>query len=280
MNITSRTKKNGARFYHQVSAAELDSELALPNGKDPGQNAWLTITINYSLNFADSKNQVPGLIIKDGSRFYAKPSNPNNKPVPIKDWDFKSQTEFASKFAKAESFWNYKFLLITPSDYDALDVTSWMGPGWICRPNVICLFRLSSVGSRIHLPLNVVRADGFFRSDSNTYDDGDVNDKTVWHELGHSLDQLHIRALLGDQFCKEPANINNNFCYLEPEGVPPNIQGTGTGLIPANAKAWHELIAKHTDTAQSAWKVSMSTNTPPRKLQMAFDVRGVMPKRW
>lgn len=280
MNIRSLSKKNGARFYHQISAMEFDSELELPSGKDPSQNAWLTIRVNYSLNFVDSRNRVPGLIVKDGSRFYAKPSNPTADAVPIKDWDFKSQTEFASKFAKAEAFWNYKFLLITPPNYDAFDVDSWIGPGWICRPNVICLFRLSSVGSQVHLPLNVVRADGFFRSDQNTYDDGDVNDKTVWHELGHSLDQLHIRALLGDPFCKEPANINKNYCYREPDGVPPNIQGTGTGLIPANAKAWHELIARHTDTAQSAWKVSMSTNTPPRKFQMGFQVRGVMPKTW
>ncbi|MGD9589749.1 MAG: hypothetical protein AB7Q37_17075 [Pyrinomonadaceae bacterium] len=281
MQIQSRSKRTGARFYDSLSAREFESKLEIPSGKDPTQNAWLTITLNYSLNFADSKNRVPGLIVTDGSgNFFAKPSNPTAKAMPIKDWDFKSQTEFARKFAKAESFWNHKFLLITPQDYDAFDFTSFGGPGWICRPNVICLFRLGSGGSPNHLKLNVVRAEGFFRSDQFTYDDGDVNDKTVWHELGHSLDQLHIRALLGDPFCTTPANINHNICYTEPKGVKPNIQGTGTGLIPQNAKAWHELIAQHTETSQSKWRVSMNTKVPPRKLQMGFQVRGVMPKNW
>lgn len=280
MKINSLSKPNGARFYHRISAVEFESELAVPGGKDPMQNAWLTITVNYSLNFVDSRNQVPGLIVKDGGKFYAKPSNPENDAIPIKDWDFRSQTEFAHKFAKAESFWNYKFLLLTPTNYDAFDFTSWGGPGWICRPNVICLFRLGSGGSPSHLKLNVVRGEGFFRSDQNTYDDNDVDDKTVWHELGHSLDQLHIRALLGDPFCKEAANINKNICYKEPEGIAPNIQGTGTGLIPQNAKAWHELIARHTETPQAAWTVSMDTARLPRKLPLGFDARNVMPKTW
>lgn len=280
MNIQSLSKLKGSRFYNKIWASEFESELAVPSGKDPNQNAWLTITVNYSINFVDSRNRLPGLIVKDGKDFYAQSSGAGEDPVPIKDWDFRSQIEFARKFKQAESFWNYKFVLITPRDYDALDVTSFAGPGWVCRPNVICLFRLSSVGSRVHLPLNVVRAEKFFRSDRDTYDDGDVNDKTVWHELGHSLDQLHIKALLGDEFCKKPANVNARYCYKEPDGVAPNIQGTGTGLIPANAKARHELIARHTETAQSGWKVTMNTKTPPRKLQLGFDVRGVMPAAW
>lgn len=280
MNIYSLSKPKGAQFYHNIRAHEFDSNLAVPNGKDPGQNAWLTITVNYSLNFADSRNQVPGLIVKDGGKYCAKPSNPTADTVPIQDWDFKSQMDFAHKFARAESFWNYRFLLVTPRNYDKLDFTSWGGKGSICRPNVICLFRLSSVGTSTHLRLNVVRTEKFFRSDSNTYAESDVSDKTVWHELGHSLDQLHIRALLGDPFCKAAANINNTICYKEPEGVAPNIQGTGTGLIPENAKAWHELIARHTETPQTDWKVSMTTHTPPRQLPLSFQVRGVMPTEW
>lgn len=280
MNIQMMSKKNGARFYDKIAAQEFESILELPDGRNPQQNAWLTITINYTLNFADSKNPVSGLIVKDGGKFYARPSNPKAKTVPIKDWDLASRSDFVRKFAKAESFWNYKFLLQTPDDYDAFDFTSWSGPGWICRPNVLCLFRLKSGGTPNHLPINVVRAEEFFRSDQNTYDDGDVNDKTVWHELGHALDQLHIRALLGDAFCSVPANINEDICYKEPKGVPANIQGSGAGLLPQNAKAWHELIARHTETAQTKWKVSMSTNTPPRKMPMGFQVRNVMPGKW
>jgi hypothetical protein len=280
MIVTSLSKRNGAKFYDSIGANEFDSRLEVPNGKDPSQNAWLTITVNYTLNFVDSKNQVPGLIVNQAGKFYAKPSNPKANMCPIKDWDLASRSDFVKRFAKAESFWNYRFLLITPQDYDAFDFTSWAGPGWICRPNVICLFRLKSGGSPNHLPINVVRAEGDFRSNKTTYDDGDVKDKTVWHELGHALDQLHIRALLGDAFCSVPANVNEDICYKEPPGVAPNIQGTGTGLLPQNAKAWHELIARHTETPQARWRVSMATNMPPRKLQMAFQVRGVMPKNW
>lgn len=278
MKVTSWSKTSGARFYHGLGANEFDSRLEMPNGKDPNQNAWLTITVNYTLNFADSKNPVPGLIVNQGGKFYAKPTNPTASMVPIKDWDLESRSKFVKRFAQAESFWNYKFLLITPDDYDAFDFTSWAGPGWICRPNVICLFRLKSGGSPNHLPINVVRGEGDFRSSQTTYDDDDVNDSTVHHELGHTLDQLHIRALLGDVFCLN--DINNDICYKEPPGVAPNIMGSGTGLIPQNAKAWHELIAKHTETPQTKWKVSMATNVPPRKLQMGFEVRGVMPKKW
>jgi hypothetical protein len=278
MNINFRSKQSGARFYEKIGANEFDSILEVPNGKDPTQNAWLTITINYTLNFVDAKNPVPGLIVSQGGKFYAKPSNPTASMVPIKNWDLDSRSKFVKKFAATESFWNYKFLLITPNDYDAFDFTSWAGPGWICRPNVICLLRLKSGGSPNHLPINVVRGEGFFRSDKTTYDDGDVDDSTAAHELGHALDQLHIRALFGEVMCL--SDINNDLCYKEPPGVAPNIMGSGTGLLPQNAKAWHELIAQHTETPQPKWRVSLATNVLPRKMPMGFQVRGAMPQKW
>lgn len=281
MKIIFSSKPNGGRFFDRLGAVEFDSALEIPSGKDPNQNAWLTITINYTLNFADSRNLVPGLIVQQNGKYYAKPSRPtpNAQNVQIRDWDVESRSAFVKRFAKGEDFWNYKFLLITPQDYDAFDYTNWGGPGWICRPNVICLFRLKSGGSPNHLAINVVRKerdDDFFRSDSGNYANTDVNNRTLWHELGHALDQLHIRALLGDPTCM----VDHDGCYDEPPGIAPNIQGHGTGLIPQNAKAWHELIARHTETPQPKWQVSLATNTPPRKLQMAFQVRGVMPKNW
>ncbi len=281
MKIIFSSKQNGARFYDRLGAVEFDSSLEIPNGRDPNQNAWLTITVNYTLNFVDSRNLVPGLIVQQNGKFYAKPSRPtpNAQNVQIRNWDVESRSAFVKRFAKGEDFWNYRFLLITPQDYDAFDFTSWAGPGWICRPNVICLFRLKSGGSPNHLAINVVRKErdtDFFRSDSGNYANTDVNNRTLWHELGHALDQLHIRALLGDPTCM----VDHDGCYDEPPGVAPNIQGHGTGLIPQNAKAWHELIARHTETPQPKWQVSLATNTPPRKLQMAFQVRGVMPKNW
>ncbi len=280
MNIYSLSKKQGARFYDSIGADEFESKLEMPSGKDPSQNAWLTITIHYTLNFADSKNIVPGLTVMQDGRWVARPSNPNAKAVPIKDWDVESRANFARRFPKGEEFWNYKFLLITPKDFDAFDYQTFSGAGWICRPNVICLLRLKSGGTPNHLPLNIVRTgDEFFRSDKNTYADTDVGNKTLWHELGHALDQLHIRALVNvDQKCL--VDINHDDCYKDPPGITPNIQGQGTGLLPQNAKAWHELIARHTETPQTKWQVSMAANTPPRKMPLGFDVRGVMPSQW
>jgi hypothetical protein len=280
MIIYGSSKNEGARFSDSVSADILDSTLEIPSGRDPNQNAWLTIKINYTLNFVDSRNPVPGLIIQQDGKYYAKPSRPtpNAGNVQIRNWDVDSRSAFVKRFAKGEDFWNYKFLLITPQDYDGFDITN-IGTGWIIRPNVICLFRMKSGGSPNHLSINVVRKekDGeFFRSDAGTYANTDVNGRTLWHELGHALDQLHIRALMGDPSCL----VDHDGCYAEPAGIPPNIQGTGLGLIPQNAKAWHELIARHTGTQQARWKVSMATKTPPRKLQLAFQVRGVMPKLW
>jgi hypothetical protein len=286
MHIRSWTKKgDSAKFNYSVSADECESLLEMPDGRNPNQNAWLTITINYTLNFVDRRNLVPGLIVQQNGKFYAKPSLPGaNAPnVQIRDWDNESRSAFVKRFAKGEDFWNYRFLLITPQDYDAFDFTSWDGPGWICRPNVICLFRLKSGGSPNHLALNVVRKerDGdFFRSDAHTYANTDVNNKTLWHELGHALDQLHIKALLGDPNCLVDMHASDDPCYDTPAGMEPNIQGRGTGLIPQNAKAWHELIARHTDTLQPRWQVSLATNTPPRKQPIGFNVRGVMPARW
>ncbi|MGH9819937.1 MAG: hypothetical protein ACRD43_07180 [Pyrinomonadaceae bacterium] len=279
MRIFSRTQKSGAKFYYSVSADEFESVLEMPDGKNPDQNAWLTITANYTLNFVDSKNQLPGVTITQDGKFFAMDSNKTPVLFPISDWDVSSRSEFVKKFAKGESFWNYKFLLITPPDYDGFDYTTFSGPGWICRPNVICLFRLKSGGTPNHLAINVVRTgDEKFRSEMRLYDDQDVNHKTLWHELGHALDQLHIKALLGDPKCLVDTNADG--CYVEPPGVPPNIQGSGIGLLPQNAKAWHELIAAHTGTSQLKWIVSMATGRTARKMPMGFDVRGVMPAKW
>lgn len=277
MRITSLSRMQGAKFIHAIGADEFESTLEMPTGKDPSQNAWLTITVNYSFNFIDSKSSTSGLHVRQDGRSFGR--DLDGKLFPLKDWDMASISEFVRKFQKGESFWNHKFLLVTPRDYDAFDFTSMAGTGWVCRPNVLCLLRLRSGGSPNHLPINVVRTgDTNFRSSHFTYDDQDVNNKTLWHELGHALDQLHIRALFGDQKCF--VEVNHDDCYKEPPGVAPNIQGSGTGLLPQNAKAWHELIARHTETPQTKWQVSMATNTPPRKMPLGFDVRGVMPSQW
>jgi len=267
--MTFREKKKtdpNLGFYDKVEAREFSSLLEVPDGRNPNQNAWLTITINYSLDFLDSNN-LGGAIYKKQDKFYVKDFDKPPKEFLIRDWDAQSQIEFNRKFNKGAEFWNYKFLLMTPPDYNELNYFSWT-PSWLCQPNVICLFRLSSGGSPVHLPIQAVRLlteDEDFRSSEYFYDNQDVNTKTLWHELGHALDQLHIKALLGDQKCLL-IDISARDCYVTPKGMEPNIMGDGKGLHAVNAKAWMELIPYHTDNY--FWHVSQNVMIPPRK----FDV--------
>jgi hypothetical protein len=277
MNVYSKLRRGSQSYYYQVNAMEFSSLLEIPDGKNPTQNSWLTITINYEFDFVDSKN-LGGVIYKKDGKFYAKDSDRNE--FSIRDWDFNSQIEFNRRFRRCEEFWNYKFLLITPLDYAELDYTSMAGPGWVCRPNVICLFRLYPGGSPTHLSIKAVRPelsgwDKFwgkeFRSNNSLYDDED-NSQTLQHELGHALDQLHIKALLGDQKCL--VAINADDCYSEPDGIAPNIMGRGTGLLPVNAKPWLELIAVHTGVPEFRWRITQTVNTPPRKIPLGVALVG------
>jgi hypothetical protein len=262
-----RSKSNDVGFYDQINAKECLSVLEIPDGRNCLQNAWLTITINYSLDFVDKKNLSNYAYIKAG-KAYAKDAN--EKEIPLRDWDSQSTVEFNRRFAKAEEFWNYKFLLLTPADYSGLDFNG-IGPLtpilYTTRPNVICLFRLKSGGNPTHLSIKVVRPDfsgwdkfwnnDFFRSDKLHYAESAVANETVWHELGHALDQLHIKALKGDKKCL--VDINADRCY---DG--PNIMGKGKDLEPVNARAWRELIWHHTGVHQNRWVATMAVNTPPR----------------
>jgi len=266
LNIRQKARKFDSKFYHEVLADECHSSLEVPDGRNPMQNAWLTITINYSLDFIDRRN-LGGKAYLKNNKAYVKDSD--GVEFALSDWDSQSQTNFNKKFAKGESFWNYKFLLITPADYDALDFTSMAGQGFVCRPNVICLFRLKPGGTPTHLSIKVVRPDLSFwdnvlgrsyRSDEFNYKIEDADTKTLWHELGHALDQDHVMALKGDARCM--VDINADRCY---EG--PNIMGRGSQLETINARAWSELIYQHTENRQQ-WVVSQAVNTPPRRIPL------------
>ncbi|HMS43725.1 MAG TPA: hypothetical protein PKE69_26080, partial [Pyrinomonadaceae bacterium] len=165
-------------------------------------------------------------------------------------------------------------------DYEAL------GAGKLCRPNVLCLFRLRTVNnfrreSFTHLPLKVVRlakdTSDDFRSSFRTYDSNDT-DKTFYHELGHCLNQLHIRALLGDESCIYD-DINADHCYDTPEGMEENVLGRGTALDVVNAKPWLERIEKHTSISKVKWIVTKGTDLPPRTMPLGFK-DGLLPNYW
>jgi hypothetical protein len=194
----------------------------------------------------------------------------------VLEWDKNSREEFLNRFLQTETFWNHKFLLIAPRNYDGLDFATFSSLGWLIRPNVLCLFRLRAGGKPIHLPLKAVRPDPTiwdkisgtqFRSNNRLYDDADTA-RTMRHEIGHALDQLHIGALLGDKHCL--VHINDKKCYDTPKDQPANIMGRGNALSTVNAKPWLDLIAEHTETLQTKWLVTMAVHTPPRRMPLGL----------
>jgi len=261
-----------------IDDASVMSEVALPDGRDPNQNAWLTLTIRYSLNFADSKNRVAGVIVQQGTKFLAKDSD--NHLHPIVDWDFNSQVRFQRAFQRGESIWNWQFVLITPQDYSAFDVTSMAGAGWVVRPNILCLFRLVSDASKAHRRITVVRLDPSitsaktFRSNVTLYDHLDVWTPTLGHELGHALGMGHIKELLGDAQCIADAKrgVFPDRCYGETPVEKANIMGGGSAIYLNNAKPWLDRIVAHTGRPLAQWKATGMMNTPPRKIPLGVSL--------
>jgi hypothetical protein len=265
----------------RIDDSEFESVFEGPHDFSPEENAWLTITIKYDLNFADSKNRVPGVIVDDGGKVLGRDSD--KILFPIIDWDFDSIMKFQRAFQRGETIWNWQFLLITPKDYDELDYTSMAGSGWIVRPNVQCLFRLAPASGRPHLPITVVRLDPSitsaksFRSNKNLYDQLDVWSPTLGHELGHGLGEGHIKELLGDAQCIADAKLGvfPDRCYGELPSERANIMGAGSSFSLLNAKPWLERIQQHTSGQhREPWTVTTVMNTPPRKAPLGAGLVG------
>jgi hypothetical protein len=260
-------------FTNTIESSNLMSTLEVPDGRNPDQNAWLTLTLRYSLNFADSKNLIAGVIEKHGSKFAAVDSD--QKRLPIVDWDLASQMKFQRAFQRGENIWNWQFVLITPQDFDGLDYTC-IASGWVVRPNVLCLFRLVPNAANAHLRITVVRLDpsvtssNSFRSNKALYDHLDVWCPTLGHELGHALGLPHIKELLGDAQCIADAKrgIYPDRCYGETDFEVQNIMGGGTRIYLDNARPWVDRMADHTSLAKSAWKPTGIMTMPPRKIPL------------
>jgi hypothetical protein len=265
-----------------LSRSRYDSRLDVPDGRDPNQNAWLTITLKVNLQFADVnqpygivevKNKVEG-IVRDA----------NNRTYHIRNWDAPSVAQFTRAFMLGgEKFWNRRFTLITPMDYAELDFTSRAAPSFHVRPNVLCLFRLQQVFSEAEAQRNikVVRVNtttgedirdwlvgrgtngAGFRSHWELYQSVDVNDKTLPHELGHAIGQEHALALKGDTQCKT-GDLNADRCYEDD-----NVMGRGDKVELVNALAWHERIEQHTQKDKRWWRVVLGDTTPTRKVRLS-----------
>jgi hypothetical protein len=309
-NVSGPAAPTKSAFIPKISAVAaktavgmFDSELELPSGRDLNQNAWLTIRLNIKLNFVDRKNPLAGKTSTVGGKFCAKDwtdGTVGGYLFPLRDWDNTSKSDFRKRFEGYEKVWNWQFVLITPRNCNSLDVTTVEGPGWVIRPNVLCLFRLGVDKGTPHATLNVYRLDRTatkatkpgqpdkqlaayyaanvspFRSDAINYVDMDVFDyHTIAHELGHRLDQDHILGLKsraseagGDATCVNFAPGQGAIkCYgtgMDGE----NVMGSGKRIFLINALSWLERIAEHTKTSKMAWTPTGIMTTPPRKMPL------------
>jgi hypothetical protein len=173
---------------------------------------------------------------------------------------YDSIKDFAKVFQQGEAIWNHNFLIVPPVNFNRLDYTSSAFPGYVMRPNILCLFRMLSGGANAKT-FNVVRinpsvfedpkfevpnyrttktkaASSGFRSHAELLTDDDLQRPVLGHELGHAINEEHILAMKGDAQCKIDPNLGR--CYgLTPEEVR-NIMGSGreiaeiTGCDPIN----------------------------------------------
>ena len=282
----------------KVAINGVRGELETPSGKDPFQNAWLTLTLGYGLLFLDSRirGSVAGdgpLIVHDKNLGWCA-RDADDYLFPILDWGYDSITKFAKLFQQGERIWNHKFLIKPPDDFDKLDYPSPAFAGYVLRPNILCLFRMES-GAKTSEIFNVVRinpevfedpkfevpnyktkktkrVENGFRSHSSLLTDRDVHTPVLGHELGHAINEDHILALEGDAQCKVNPNLDR--CYgTTPEEVR-NIMGSGTEITEINVGPWIDHLQTIVGGPPMRCKIVMLTDPkvqplPPRKIPVA-----------
>ena len=273
-------------------------ELETPSGKDPFQNAWLTLTLGYGLNFLDSRIRGSAggdgpIIVQDKNLGWCA-RDADDFLFPILDWGYESIAKFVKLFQQGEQIWNHKFLIKPPDDFDKLDYSSPALSGYVLRPNILCLFRMVS-GAKNGEIFNVVRINpeifedpkfqvpnyktnktkpgrNGFRSHSSLLTDRDVYTPVLGHELGHAINEDHILALEGDAQCKAKPNLDR--CYgLTPEELR-NIMGVGTEITEINVGPWIDHLQTIVGGPPMHCKIVMLTDPkvqplPPRKIPMA-----------
>jgi hypothetical protein len=251
-----------SELKNPISSFPIDGPSFATNGV-PSNYATLRLILRYKLIFADSKNQVPGVISRREGRFVALDAN--SFAHPILDWDAGSRSKFTMAFERGEKIFDKKFILKTPPTYRGFS----QDPLTKFRPTVACLFTVA-ISSSPHVTIIVVRLDrnagmGLFtaavghgapgRTALALYDDSVPWTKTLGHELGHSLGMPHIKAMLGDPDCNAHGLGNEDRCYGETFTEMGNIMGRGKELWVQNALPWLRRIALHTIT--TGWEAQL-----------------------
>ena len=252
----------------------ISGQLEIPRGNNPFQNAWLTLTLSYDLRFLDSRvrnvkftnNSSSSDVIVEHKDLGLCARDLDDFLFPILDWGYDSIKDFLKIFQQGEAIWNHKFLIVPPLSFDRLDYTSSAFPGYVMRPNILCLFRMTSGGTNAKT-FNVVRinpsvfedpkfevpnyrtkktksASSGFRSHAEMLTDDDLQRPVLGHELGHAINEDHILAMKGDAQCKIDPNLDR--CYgLTPEEVR-NIMGSGREITEINARPWLDHLQQIT----------------------------------
>ena len=276
-------------------------QLEIPSGRDPFQNAWLTLTLGYGLTFLDSRvrGKVMGsehsgdvIVHHDELGWCARDSD--DFLFPILEWGYDSIKTFAKLFQQGEYIWNHRFLIKPPEDFDELDFSSPALPDYVLRPNIICLFRMQA-GAKNGEAFNVVRispevfedrkyvvpnysnkktklAVSGFRSHEQLLTDRDVFTPVLGHELGHAINEDHILVLEGDEQCKAKPNADR--CYGQTPEELRNIMGAGTEITAINVAPWIDHLQMIVGGDALRCSIVMLTDSkvqplPPRKIPSA-----------
>ena len=252
------------------------------------ENWQQTLTLNLVLNQMNVQNASRQYV--SGRVRLGQIQDADRRWFLVRDWRPAEWTSFLTEFETVtESFWSRRFMLVTPASYDGMN---WPQRNPTHRPNVITRLDLDiqarvgrahypivmgrrpvaiwKLATRIDIPTGV-RLPGSmaasardigrreFRSSASTLvraDAFDRNGRTATHEVGHLTGQRHPGSWRHVQVpgCRDDGGAHACYVGTRPEHRR-NIMGMGTGILPENADPWRDLIAEHTSTSESDWRV-------------------------